>query len=164
MNIQHNVTLINVKNRNTLSLKHASKLYIIGFPERAMAKQIMSTIDPFKPMSLHRRYAMDVALDVKKSLLQMNIPIANVADTITIDVDASVTIPKKEYNSDETEYMSLTDVETIDFLMYPFSYNIGVIMPYDIEQEYHDKYIFRCSMVDPSTDVLFSKHFKDITM
>ena len=81
--------------RNLMSLRDMNKTYVVGFPHKDIAHRVASRMSPnMSQLRLQRSMAENIALDVKRSMVEMQMPVAPVADTITIDVTAKLFIPK----------------------------------------------------------------------
>jgi hypothetical protein len=158
---RHIAVVRKASNSHVLSVFSNNRTYLVGFPNLDIAHRVSRRIDANVPMILTRKYAEDVALDVKKSLMEMNIPIANVADSITIDVEASLEVPKSHVISVSKERMLVDNMDVFEFMMMPFTHNVGVVMPSELVLDNEDKYIFTCSVIDPTTDTkTFTKFLK----
>lgn len=115
-----------------------------------MAFQVANNMSATANMQLVRRMQENVALDVKKSMLGMQLPIAPVADVITIDVMASLIIPKRQPFQAGNQYTALLQrMEFIDFMLLPFNERMGVVIPYDLVVDSSTEYVFMCNVVDP---------------
>jgi len=157
--MQHNFWMIR-SGKNSLSLRDAQKTYVVGFPHKDIANRVAANISSnLDTMRLKRSMVEDVALDVKRSMMEMELPISPVADTITIDVAARLSIQKsllyKGYNISDIADIENTiqKMDYNEFMMLPFSSRLGIIMPYDLVNENAHEYEFLCNVVDPSDSV-----------
>lgn len=146
--------------RNSLSLRDTNKTYVIGFPQKDIANRVANNISTsLDTMRLKRSMVENVALDVKRSMMEMELPIAPVADTITIDVAARLSIQKsllyKGYNISDIADIENTieEIDNNEFMMLPFKSRLGVIMPYDLLHEDENEYEFLCNVIDPADSV-----------
>lgn len=159
-----------IKRGNTaMATTYANKRYIIGFPEKNIATRVAHNTPSYGINRLHRSMHDDIALDVKKSMIEMQLPISRVADSITIDVIARLYVPKISFINNTFDLSGLggtssawipSDVDVVgiqfqDFLMFPFEKHVGVVIPYEVEAENSEEYVFTCSVIDPTdfTDV-----------
>jgi hypothetical protein len=162
LNIHGKVSVIQNSKKNVLSVQSNNKNMLVGFPTQNMAARVCMNL-PVKPqLSLTRKASENIALDVKRSLMQLNVPIRNVADNITVDVSAELVIHKelpREYELNDTidilifNDFHVDDVLAMDFMMYPFDRNIGIVIPYSLDFENDDKYVFTCNVIEPSDDI-----------
>ena len=146
--------------RRSMSLRDMNKTYVIGFQHIDIAKRVASNVSPnvANLLRIKRSMAENVALDVKRTMMEMQMPLTPVANDITIDVAASLYIPKSVlysgYNISDvtpTEKDAVVhEVDYNDFMMMPFQNNVGIIMPYDIVQDSVSEYEFLCNVVDPA--------------
>lgn len=139
---------------NRFVIRQGARTYKIGFTDRDVAFQVANSMSSTSQMQLVRRMQENVALEVKKSMLGMQLPIAPVADVITIDVMASLIIPKRQPFQTGHPYTTvLHRMEFIDFMMLPFNEETGVIIPYDLAIDSPHEYIFMCNVVDPQAQM-----------
>lgn len=161
-----------IEHKNTyLSVPHANKNYLIGFPDSKMAYLVRATLPrPLSPpIELKRRHYVDVTQEVNLSLLKMNIPIQSSSPSgeVVIDPEARLTFPKSQSfgaldgahdisisidipeNTDTEEY-EVRHMPLERFMMFPFEKNLGIVMPYDLVHADDDKYIFTANLVEPS--------------
>lgn len=154
------------RGKHAMATVHSNNRYIIGFQHKHIAQKIAHTTPAYGVNKLVRSMQEDIALDVKKSMIEMELAISNVADSITIDVEAQLYIPKLAVQYQEFDLSGLgasgtpvwfqteldvVGVEFQDFLMFPFEKHLGVIIPYELEAETSDEYVFQCSVIDPAT-------------
>lgn len=132
------------------------QFYLVGLPNEDIARRVALHADPSIEPLLKRSMAENVSLDVKRFMMKMDLPISSVADTISIDVMAHLTVYKKRRGDIDSPPSQLVyPVSTIekqrmdDFLMLPFDSGIGVIMPHELTWESPNEYQFMCHVIDP---------------
>jgi hypothetical protein len=133
----------------TVNSHAASRNYVIGFQSVHMARKVHYSLSPDIEPSLVRVNNFEVTDEVNQGLSSLNKPI--VKGKIYIDTHALLHIPKKDQNlSEELGDMNLhlQSVDYLDFMMYPFEQNIGIIMPYRIEKENQYEIQFLSNVVD----------------
>lgn len=144
--------LFTISHKNSiLGFNHKSRYYIVGFQKQEHLKLVKKTLSlkTMNNINILRNNTSDISDDVNKVL-----------DTelfdLTIDVHAHLIFPK--YNEDVIR----TEIDTIDFqdfLMLPFSKNIGVTIPFEIIEDNGHNIIFESQIVDPCQDVkIFQKN------
>lgn len=155
MNICGKLSLIQNSKYNVLAVESCSKKMLIGFSNPSIARRVCKDL-PLEPtIKLYRKTAENISLDVQRSLMQINVPIRNVSDNITVDVEAELEIRKAKVEEWQVsaEIYHVNMIDSLDFMMYPFSKNIGIVLPYALDLETDDKYVFLCNVVEPSNDV-----------
>jgi hypothetical protein len=140
------------QHQHMLSTTYNNRHYLIGFGDQQMAQQVAYRATQ-KPGAVHmtRRMHEDIALDVKKSMLQMEMPTYQVADSITVDTDAKLYIPKSHDVVYDDARLRMYDNH--DFFMFPFEKYIGIVMPYELYEENSESWIFTCNVIDPSFNI-----------
>ena len=132
------------RNSSYYGVNIGNKSYAIGFSKIAHARRVQYVYDPQKPINMVRRSPIDIV--GKDTLLQK----------ITIDVNAQLDIPKLiERDSvidtiDEETYMH--EEYMSEFLLFPFQNNVGIILPYDVDIETHDRIVFKSQVIEPCLD------------
>lgn len=133
----------------TNNTKFATRNYVIGFQSVHMARKVHYSLSPDVQPSLIRVNNFEVTDEVNEGLASLNKPI--VQGKIYIDTHALLHIPKKDQSLPEelTDMnLHLQSVDYLDFMMYPFEQNIGIIMPYKIEKENQFEIQFLSNVVD----------------
>jgi hypothetical protein len=147
-----------VHNNNLLGFSHRAKNYVLGMPERRHAKLLQKYISRYSiDNTLLLRHYVDDVTDIINNGLR-NVGRGDIkVDDVTIDVCATIVIPKTE--KDKILSTDLQSVLFADFLMYPFSKQIGIALPYEVMEDSETKLVFQAQVVDPAFDVeLFRKN------
>jgi hypothetical protein len=131
----------------TVSVKSNNINYVIGFKSLSYAKKVQYNIHP----------------EPKIILLKSNVQIVKneeLSIDITIDNEATLFIEKHlgdvmDPLNDGGFHISTTKIN--DFILYPNSKNIGIILPFDLLDETENEFIFKSFVIDPPSD--FSTEF-----
>jgi hypothetical protein len=132
-----------------VTVKHNLNQYLIGFQNKYIATRVADKISTTKEPTLYRSMKENVALDVKQSMMEMQLPISRVADTITIDVMAELYIPKQQAFVEQSARLELERYDGYEFLMLPFDSGVGIVIPYELFSDTKEEYLFMCHVVDP---------------
>lgn len=160
------------RNRQLIGVNNCDKKYIIGFADKDLARKVAKVAPNVNRhncndneniaikkkrhndgIRLVRSMHENVSLDVKRAMVEMEMPIFNVHDDITIDVMAKLIIPKMHTtDSNEDDTLVVNCHESQQFMMLPFTAGVGIVMPYEVEVDTHSQYVFTCNVIDPSVD------------
>ena len=141
--------------KNILSFNHRAQSYVIGLQNRAHANIVKRIINKqsLDNIMLLRHCIDDVSDDINRGLHTLGMDEMSVED-VTIDVAATLIIPKKKMTS--VHDLLPTNVGQIafeDFLMLPFTHHIGVAMPFEILEDSDKQLVFQTQVIDPTQDV-----------
>lgn len=128
----------------TLSLKHYDRHYIVGFKTDVMARKVHYSIHPEPKLIIVR----DENVLHGKILKSMGLTDMN----LNLDVNATLFIPKCKGSTLEPMNdggFHLSKVSYESFLLYPFVNNVGIIMPYKLEEENEYEFMFKAQVIDP---------------
>lgn len=123
--------------------------YIVGFRNVLLARKVHYTLPPEPQFTLVRG---DQIIDLSDQLASVGYDIE-----LNLDVKAALFVPKIESGSggiwspmnDVGFFMSRMDEG--EFLSLPILNNQGVIIPYELEDETENEYMFRSIVIDPTT-------------
>lgn len=127
------------KNNKNIGFYHKYKPYVIGFKNPNVARKVMYNMHPepiFTLLTGNPREELDY----------------NYNKHITIDNEAVLFIPKSEYRIftlPEHNLYYLENVEYEEFIIYPYTKNIGIIIPYLLIDETDEEILFRSHTIDP---------------
>jgi hypothetical protein len=79
-------------------------------------------------------------------MLELNMPIINVSDDISMDTEAQVVFPKRHDNTD-TEYI-IYDIDFYTFMYIPYKNDLGVILPYKKLHEDNNTLVYQANVID----------------
>lgn len=145
---QH-IYMINCKNKS-VGITSMNKHYVIGFKNASIARNVMYSMHPEKkPYMLANEPNLFTDEKTKAELM--------------IDNKATLFIPK--YNSadpastylQETGYYIHT-VKYEDFVVYPVTHALGVIIPYVLLNEELDEFMYRSHVIDPQMNLHLSEN------
>lgn len=122
----------------TLSMKYNDRHYIVGFKTVLMARKVHYSMHPEPKLVMVRDD------NVTHGITNIN---------INLDVNATLFIPKCKGNvldpmNDGSFHLSKVSYD--NFLLYPFANNIGIIMPYNLEDENEFEFMFKAHVIDPN--------------
>jgi len=123
----------------TFGLTSSKRHYVIGFKNALTARKIMHSLQP---------EAIPTLLRNEPELLSY----AEEGLALTIDSSATLFIPKFKGAGDDPMNdggYHINTVEYSDFLMYPVTKNLGVIVPYVLIDESDDEFTYRSHVIDP---------------
>lgn len=126
------------RGNKTVSVKTDNKDYIIGFKNAYIARKVQYNMHPEPKIILLKSNTMSIEKE--------NI-------NIYIDNDASLFIQKLQgdyYNPINDGGYHMKNENLDNFMLFPFTNSIGIIIPYNLIDETNDEYIFKCIVLDPS--------------
>lgn len=114
------------------------RAYVVGFQRMWHARQVVASVDRARPIALQRSTYEDVAHDINAGLARLGMHTVGYR-SVTLDVDATLTIPTSAAAPDEESPMAMRSERLPDFLMLPFEHGVGiVIVPHTLEWESRD--------------------------
>jgi hypothetical protein len=134
---------------NYLGMAHSNHKYIFGFPRMTDAYDVQQSLPKGATIYLKAIDKKNIANQVKASMLELNMPIFDVADEIGMDSDAQIVFPKRPDLADvtDTEY-TLHDVDFYTFMYLPYKNDLGLIIPYKKLHEDDTSFIYKANVVD----------------
>jgi hypothetical protein len=133
------------RGNKTVSVKSDNKDYIIGFNKILIAKSVQYNIHP----------------EPKIILLRSNIQKIKKEDlSLSIDNDATLFIEKHNgcaLNPINDGGYHINTTKIHEFMLYPYSKNIGVVLPYDLIDENENEFIFKSFVIDAPEDTDYFK-------
>ena len=136
--------------------------FIIGFSNPSTARYVMTVMHPQPDISLKRSMQLNVSDEVNTGLGQMGVGADFLVSDLTLDLDAEVVIPKfvNDEKMDNFSSVMMADggfhmsaVPSEDFLSYPFSHMVGIIIVTSTKNESKNNFVFSTMVVDPSFNV-----------
>lgn len=135
--MSNTITTINRHNK-TIGFYHKNKPYIIGFKNGSVARNIMYQLHPNPKFMLLKNNPIKTK-DIKTNT------------ELVIDSDATLFIPKDIKSnipkSNDDYYINVFDYE--NFIVYPYTINIGIIIPYVLIHEDSNEYVYKSHVIDP---------------
>lgn len=133
---------------STVSYQDSGRHYVIGFKNVNMARNVHYSMHPEPNFKLERTDQIGVSSAAFNLQLIMN-------------PNAKLYIPKftggSIWDSMNDGSFHLDSVWADDFVMYPFTKGLGIIMPYLLEDEDKEVFVFKSCVVDPSFQADFWK-------
>lgn len=148
MQYPEKISLVRTKS-NILSIRHSNQSLLIGFTHKCHAVEVRKYVHLHSSIKLSNYIPIDRAQEMTdmlydKGIFNVNIPSMNISE------DAHLTISKK-ININKTG----CDIEQIpfsEFIMYPFSKNLGIILAHDLINENKNEFIFDSQIVEASNN------------
>jgi len=137
-----NVYTLKIKNK-TVSLQYKKHHYIIGFKNVLFARKVHYSLHPEPKFTIVR----DNDIDLSKHLSEEGYDIS-----LNIDPNATLFIPKCVGTSLDPMNdvgIHLNKHSENEFLTYPITKHLGIIMPYKLYEENEDEFIFKSVVIDP---------------
>jgi hypothetical protein len=128
---------------NVMGFRYLEKSYIIGFAHKQMLKKASTHISPMSTMKFHN-------LGFQNVRPQMNAEYPEYMETVPdadvlIDTDANLVIEKQEATPLITEML-----DTQEFLMYPFTKNIGIVYANNLLRETKRSLVYDVCVIAPA--------------
>jgi hypothetical protein len=140
-----------------------NKPYVIGFPQYDMARYLCTKLPPEPVMQLVRKTPYNFTSEFNSTLSDIGMEQLAV-DELTVDYTANLIVKKMKGKFGlEEELLEmfggfvLTNIQSSDFLLYPFEKSIGIIMPVECIKETHNEIVFQAMVIDPCFNVYLFK-------
>jgi hypothetical protein len=133
------------RGNKTVGLMHKNHHFVIGFKSVTHARQVQYHLHPDPTLTLVRGDEIDLRSHLeKKGIKQMS---------LIIDTKATLFLPK--FKGTSTDPMNdggyhLNNILYNDFVTYPVTKMVGIIMPYDLVEETAEEFMFRSHLIEPS--------------
>jgi hypothetical protein len=128
----------------TVGLSHRDKHYIIGFDNLATAKKVQYTMHPQPEITLLRGGGINIGPHLKQLGLNNT--------SLVLDIGGTLFIPKYKGSpspmNDGAYHLGLDKYD--EFITYPLTKSIGIVLPYDLTQEDEDEYMFKAHVIEPT--------------
>lgn len=139
------------KELSAVDAKRSNKRYVLGFQKPVLARNVLSIIDPNPVIMLYPRGNYEnIAIDVNRTLLESGLATCN--KNIIINTDVRLIIPKISNGSvlDEINdgMFHISPVNMMDFLLYPFDKNIGVVLANEVIFENKNEMVLESFIVE----------------
>ena len=127
----------------TLSMVQNQRHYVIGFKNALTARKVQYSMHPEPKLTLIR----DTDIYLKDDFDAHGYDLS-----LTIDVKATLFIPKcvgstlHPMNDGGFHMQQYNDNE---FLLLPVEKQLGLILPYELQEENEDEFIFKTCVIDP---------------
>lgn len=145
------IHLINCKNKS-VGFVNYNKHYVIGFKNSQVARKVMYGLHPEKKPYLLRDDPQ-ILSDIKTGI------------ELTIDSSATLFIPKFQGSSTYPLNDGGFHIKTVnyeDFLVYPMTHSLGVVIPFVLIDESSEEFMYRSHVIDPL--LVFPPHLNQIDM
>jgi hypothetical protein len=130
-----------------LGFHQAGRTYIIGFPARQHAEHVRKYASVSSKMKLTMsKGTQNISKVVKAGLEELGITDINVGD-IVINEQALLFIEKRVNINKQALIMDEQPLS--DFIMLPFTKNIGIVMPSEIVIDEPKRIVFEAQVINP---------------
>lgn len=125
-----------------LSVRSMNTTYILGFKSVLLARGVHYNLPPYPELSLVRGEKITVCPDVP----------SRPGMRLIIDPDATLFIPKTEgtiWNAMNDVGHHLVVMKEAEFLAYPVTKRVGIILPQRIRSETDDEFVLSSFIIEP---------------
>lgn len=131
--------------------------FVIGFDRIAWARWVQYTVSNDVQPYLDRRNTINVAGVVNDGLLHYGVSEDQLLGSITLDIESDLVIPKSHPQASQTNgaQLHLDDMPRDEFLLLPFTRQVGVVLPFEIREDTRHNIVFSAQVIDAadSTDM-----------
>lgn len=124
----------------TVGFYHKKRPYVIGFRNGHIARNVMYKMEP-NPIFTLLKQSPTQMINEETSL------------ELTIDSEATLFIPKNKDLEIKNEDLHIAPVEFEDFITYPYTLNVGIVIPYVLVSEDEEEFVYRSHVIDPMFEV-----------
>ena len=146
--------LVTIKrNDNYIAIRgEQNKPYLMGFMNTRDARLIRNEVFDNYTVFIKSTTKKNIAPNIKKVMLELNLPIYNISDEVLVDNEAVVIFPKYPKKKDIISVAQKNDyvLHTISyesFIQIPFKNNVGLLIPYKQMNENEDGYIYNACIL-----------------
>jgi len=148
MQYPENISLVRTKN-NILNIRHHNQNLLIGFSLKCHAVEVRKYVHLNSSMKLSNYVTTDRATEMNDMLHNRGIFNVNIT-SMNISENAHLTISKK-ININKTN-CNIEQIPLSEFIMYPFSKNLGIVIAHDLINENKNEFIFESQIVEASNN------------
>lgn len=153
--------LVTIKrNGNYLAVSDAKKPYLLGFTNTRDANLIKDELQLCTSeyqVYIRSDAQRNISWNIKKTMLEVNLPIYNIAEEVMIDNEATVIFPKHDFDT-QKDIRVIENGKNIDctlyhvkydrFIQIPMRNNIGLLLPYKQIHVDENMYIYNACLVN----------------
>lgn len=130
--------------------------YVIGFQNASIARAVQYSMSPEGKPRLEHGARVDVAGDVNVGLTKIGVDEEMQVASLVIDAQAVLHIPKflGQGGSDAADEalrdggFHLATVASEDFLNFPFTHSLGIVIPVKLAEETPERFTFNAMVVE----------------
>jgi hypothetical protein len=123
------------QNTKTIGFYHKNKPYVIGFKSPRLARSVMYMLDE-DPKFLLLKHSPKTMIEPETQV------------ELNIDSEATLFIPKNNSKTIiDSYYINVINFD--DFIIYPYTNNIGIIIPYFQVTQDDNEFVFKSHVIDP---------------
>lgn len=132
----------------THSPSTAPTSYVVAFPMRTLAVRAQKYVQVSSQLRLEPSVVKDVSSPIHEGLFEMGIdPRAMALGTVLIDETAQLHVSKK-ININHT-MCTMIDRAIEEIILYPFTHNVGLVLPVELMEDAVDELVFEAQVVEP---------------
>lgn len=124
----------------TVGFYHQRRPYVIGFRNGHIARNVMYKMEPNPIFTLLKQNPTPVIHE-------------DTSLELVIDNEATLFIPKNKDLEIKTDDLHITPIEFDDFITYPYTLNVGIVIPYVLVSEDEEEFVYRSHVIDPMFEV-----------
>ncbi len=137
--------------RMSIGFNSGYKPYVLGFASETFAQTVANQLCIKTEIRLQRYRIEDVAEEINAGLRELGIDEAHRVKNASIDLEATITIPKRARDQkNKKQDFSIESIPYDEFLMYPFNKHLGIALPYDLLRDDDESFVFMSQVIDPS--------------
>lgn len=129
----------------TVGLSQNNKYYIIGFENPVLARKVQYNLQPNPEITLLRGKNINLASTLNDFGLKNT--------DLFLDIEATLFIPKfkgsvQDPMNDGGYHLGADNYN--EFIVYPFTKSIGLVLPFKLDDEDEDEFMFRAHVIEPT--------------
>lgn len=149
--------LLRSKNYN-VSLRHVDQSFIIGFLKKEHVNEVRKFAHLNTEIELTSYITTNQATTINNMMVMRGLPNPKI-DNINICDDARISVSKKININKEA--CSVEIVPFSEFIMYPFTKNLGIVLIEELMDENQERFLFQAQVAEPSYNPSMFQHDMD---
>jgi len=129
----------------TVGLSHKEKHYVIGFENVIMARRVQYSMHPEDNITLMRGDGINLSNHLEQIRIQKT--------SLILDVEATIFVPKYKGSAcnplgDGSFHLGIEKYD--EFVTYPFTKSLGIILPHKILHEDDEEFTIQSHVIEPT--------------
>jgi len=126
--------------------------YVIGFMNKKQANKVSTHLDMSRTIRVASENQEDISMEINMGM--RNLGFENPAVTGDLFVDAAAELYVPVNNNKRNKNVTVVEEDSGEFLMWPMTKYLGVIMPVDLDYvDRGDEWIFTSQLIRPCIDI-----------
>ena len=143
----------------TVGVHENNRSLVIGFKSPVLARHVQYSMHPEQVPVLKRSQSLQISVSSLKELSHLS---DKTFENINFDPAATLKLSKwNAFSSDHTGFY-LETLSAEQFLALPFTKQIGIIIPKQIENESENEMVIACDLIDPFCDFEIYKNYLEL--